>query len=259
MKIGITVCSALLGMMLLVESTYAAHPLITDDVGTQGKGTFQLEVNTEFARDEEAEAGAVTEEKGMEASAVLSYGILETLDIVVGLPYTRIEVKENANTVLDEQGLSDASLELKWRFFEAGGTNFALKPGVSFPTGDEKKGLGTGKYGLSLFLIADREADALTFHLNLGYYRNNNRFEEKENLWHASLAAELKASEAVRIVGNIGIEENPDTASDTDPAFALAGIIYAVSENFDIDLGYKVGLSSAETDSTVLAGMAFRF
>lgn len=105
-------------------------------------------------------------------------------------------------------------------------------------------------------MIADRKADALTFHLNLGYYRNNNRFEEEENLWHASLAAEFQTSEAVRIVGNIGIEENPDPASDTDPAFALAGIIYALSENIDIDLGYKARLSSAETDSAVLAGMA---
>lgn len=144
-------CPALFLMILLAGSTYAAHPLITDDVGTQGRGKFQLELNSEFACDEEAKAEVITEEKGMEASAVLSYGIFETLDVVAGLPYGRIEVKENADTVFDEQGLSDASLKLKWRFFEAGGTSLALKPGVSFPTGDEKKGMGTGKYGMTLF------------------------------------------------------------------------------------------------------------
>jgi hypothetical protein len=30
-------------------------------------------------------------------------------------------------------------LELKWRFFEKDGLSFALKPGIAFPTGNEKK------------------------------------------------------------------------------------------------------------------------
>jgi hypothetical protein len=89
--------------------------------------------------------------------------------------------------------------------------------------------------------------------------RNNNRADEKENLWHASLASEWKASEAARIVANIGIEKNADPAADTDPAFALIGIVYALSQDLDIDLGYKFGMSDPETDQTVLAGMAFRF
>ena len=38
-------------------SLYAAHPLITDDTGTQGKGRFQLELNGEYSFDKGSEAG----------------------------------------------------------------------------------------------------------------------------------------------------------------------------------------------------------
>ncbi|MDI6762198.1 MAG: transporter [Thermodesulfobacteriota bacterium] len=44
-----------------------------------------------------------------------------------------------------ERGLSDFSFGLKWRFYEIEGFSFALKPGITLPTGNEKKGLGTGR------------------------------------------------------------------------------------------------------------------
>lgn len=148
---------------------------------------------------------------------------------------------------------------MKWKFWERAGTSLAFKPGVAFPTGDEEKGMGTGKYGLSAFLIGTQESEPWAFHLNLGYHRNNNRSGEEENLWHASLAAEWKASERAGIVANVGIEKNADPGAEDDPSFALVGFIYAVSEDLDIDIGYKAGLNDPETDQTVLAGLAWRF
>lgn len=49
----------------------------------------------------------------------------------------------------NEKGLSDASFEVKWRFYESKGLSLGVKPGMSFPTGSERKGLGAGKYGFS--------------------------------------------------------------------------------------------------------------
>jgi hypothetical protein len=65
--------------------------------------------------------------------------------------------------------------------------------------------------------------------------------------------------EHVTIAVNIGQETNTDKTADKDPAFALAGVIYAVSESIDVDLGVKAGLNDAETDVTYLAGIALRF
>ena len=39
----------------------------------------------------------------------------------------------------------------------------------------------------------------------------------------------------------------------------LGGLIYSVSENFDLDFGVKFGLNKPETDFAILAGIALRF
>src|SRR3972149_3750978 len=97
---------------------FAAHPLITDDTGTQGEGKFQLEINGEVTHDKETTDGVTTKEKGGEAAAAISYGITDDIDVVIGVPYQWKEVKEDDAVASDNDGISDVSIELKWRFFE---------------------------------------------------------------------------------------------------------------------------------------------
>lgn len=252
------------GLLALVSLAEAAHPLITDDTGTQGKGKFQLELNGEYGSDREASLGVESTERIIEAGATLSYGIIDTLDAVFGVPYLWIEGRETDITIPDsvhasEKGPSDLSFELKWRFFEKEGLSLAIKPGISVPTGNDRKGLGTGKYGLSTHLIATQELEPWEFHVNLGYIRNNNRFDERENICHLSVAAEYELFEGLELVANIGQERNPDKSTKRKPVFGLLGVIYEFTENFDLDAGVKVGITDPETDITALAGIAWRF
>jgi len=258
---GKSMCLILLILFppLFSTSVFAAHPLITDDTGTQGKGKFQIEVNSEFNYDKESEAGVTTKETGGEVGTILSYGITNNMDIVLGIPYQWFKVKEDGETISREKGLSDISLELKWRFFDTDGWSFALKPGVSFPTGKEEKDLGTGKVTYSMFLISTKEIEPLAFHFNLGYIRNENKLDERKDIWHISLASELKLIKDLRLVANIGAERNPDKSSNKHPAFILGGLIYSITENFDIDIGIKGGLNKPETDWTILTGVVWRF
>ncbi|MBI5592345.1 MAG: transporter [Deltaproteobacteria bacterium] len=83
--------------------------------------------------------------------------------------------------------------------------------------------------------------------------------DEEKNIWHASLATTYDVVENLKIVGNIGVEKNPDKAADNDPAFILGGVIYSISKSFDIDFGLKYGLTSSETDMSMMAGTCFRF
>lgn len=253
-----------LGFMILFAllcygKAFAAHPLITDDAGTQGKGKLQIEVNGEIGIDEEDAAGIAVKERVVKAATIVSFGLAETVDAVVGAPYQWVAVKEDGVTTSDVAGAGDVMLELKWRFYEKDGLSIAVKPGVSVPTGDEQKGLGAGKYGFSTHLIATQEMEPWVFHLNLGYIRNNNRADERENLYHVSLATEYRIKDAVRIVANIGQDHNPDRTTDRKPVFALAGVIYSIFKDMDIDIGFKAGITDPETDRTVLAGMAWRF
>ncbi len=243
----------------LFTVVHAAHPLITDDTETQGKEKIQLELNTEFAYDKERISGVRVKTEASELAAILSYGIVDHTDLIIGIPYQWIEVKVDGRTVLDEDGFSDISVELKWRFYEMHGLSFAVKPGLTIPTGDEDDGLGTGRMTYSLYFIGTQEMDPWAFHLNLGYIRNENKLDERKNIWHASLASEYKVDKNLRLVANIGAEKNPDKDSDTHPAFLIGGLIYSFTENFDADFGIKAGLNKPETDYAILAGVVFRF
>lgn len=251
-------------VLLWFESAFGAHPLITEDAGTQGKGKIQVEVNSEFSRDKEMSDGITTKEIGSEVATILSYGIFDNTDIVFGLPYQWKKVKEDAIVTSDVDGVSDISLELKWRFFEKEGLSFAIKPGITLPTGDENKGLGNGRASYGVVFITTKEIEPWAFHLNLGYSYNEYALREdrdanRKGIWHASLASEIEVVKDLKLVANIGMERNPDRTSNANPAFILGGIIYSITERFDVNLGVKGGLNKPETDLAFLAGIAIRF
>jgi hypothetical protein len=110
-----------------------------------------------------------------------------------------------------------------------------------------------------MFFISTKAMDPWAFHLKLGYFRHENKADERKNIWHASAASELMITQGLKAVANLGQERNPDHTSKKHPAFALAGLIYSLKENFDIDLGVKIGLNEPEADYSILAGFAWRF
>jgi hypothetical protein len=246
----ITLCM----MFIFAGESFALHPLITEDAGVQGKGKTEIEVGTEYAR--EAEDG--TTQKTTSVTTTISYGLNDSMDLILGIPYQNIRTK-TADSATDEDGIADTVVELKWRFFEKEGLSLALKPSITLPTGNKRRGLGNGRTAYGLYFITTKEMDPLTLHFNLQYKRNENRLNNQIDLWHVSLASEIKISEKIRFVANIGMDKNTNTASNVDPAFVLGGLVYSVSKDLDFDIGYKHGLNKPATDYSILAGITFRF
>ena len=243
-------------LLVLAQGAYASHPLITDDAGTQGKGKTQLEFNGEYER--EKGDGARSESFTGPTIPVLSYGISDNTDIALGASYQHVQTRdaEGTRTV---NGMTDTGIDLKWRFFEREGLAFALKPGITLPTGNDKRGLGAGRVTYHLDFIATKEIKPWDFHFNLGYTRNENGVHERENLWKVSLAGVLDVARNLKAIGNVGIERNTDRASHRDPAFVLGGLIYSIRESLDIDIGVRMGINRRGTDYSVPAGITWKF
>ncbi len=241
------------GILYSSVCAFAAHPLITDDTGTQGAGRIQIELNGECGNEKEDGVN----EKAYITAGTFTYGLADSLDLALGMPYQYIKTEGGEETG-NKKGISDAFFILKWRFLETNIFNFAIKSGISFPTGDYKKGLGSGKTAYSGFLINTINLEMFLFHVNFGYIRNENKLEEEKNLWHASLAGEYSIIKKLRIVLNIGTEKNSDPDSSGNPVFLLGGLIFSPNENFNIDAGYKYGLTDEETNYTILGGLTFR-
>ena len=221
----------------------AAHPLITDDTGTQGKGKFLFELNGQTGygagrSDVEAGTNVTAKERETELKAALTYGVIGNVDVILTLPYQWKKTEVGDVTISDVSGIADISVEVKWRFFEKDGLSFAVKPGITLPAGDKDKELGAGRATATLYLITTKKIDPWAFHLNLGYKRNENSVDEREDIWYASLAGEFKIMKKLKLVANIGMERNTDKASDTNPAFLLCGFLQ--SSRTRIDKGHDI-------------------
>ena len=242
--------------IMLGAPVYAAHPLITDDTETQGKGKFQLEVLGQAGYDRDKARDTIT--KNATPTIQLTYGLVDKVDLVVASTYQWNRTSDHG-TVSNENGIGDATLAVKWRFFEKDGYSLAIKPLFTFPSGDWDRGLGNGKATGSIYLIGTKDIKPFAFHINGAYIRNENKMGQEVSLWHASLAAEYEVIKNLKIVGNIGAQRNVVRGDDTPPCFLLGGVIYSLTEKIDLDIGYKYGITRPEIDHTVLAGITIKF
>jgi len=247
-------------LILRAVPVFGAHPLLTDDTFTQGKGKSQVEMS--FLYDSDDDDGIKTEISRPKAQ--FTYGLLDPLDIILDIPYLFLQQTQGGETT-SNNGIGDITLSLKWRFFgEKEGLQFAIKPSVTFPTGDDEKGLGFGReaYGITLISTFDREAWCVS--VNLGYLYNeyglqSNRDAYRQDIWFAGLSGQLRVIEKLWLVGEVGVARNPDVTSDTPPAYILGGFIHEITKNVDLDIGYRYGLNKPMVDYSILSGITIRF
>jgi len=251
---------------------WAAHPFLTDDTGTQGSGNWQLELQAERAQlDRTTDAGAGPVEQSRRITVftpVLTYGLLENLDVALGLNHVWQRVTENGVVTDDTDGMADSTLELKWRFYEADGFSLALKPGLLLPTGNENSGLGTGKPSWGVNFIATYDAKPWSFSGNVAY--NHVRYklqqdadENQADLWRVSGGLAYSVRDDLRLVGEAGVRTNQAKddpyQSGSTGQFAMLGAIYSPTDKIDLDVGFRRHLNNAELDWTILIGATFRW
>ena len=228
----------------------AGHVLLTEDTSTQGAGNFLLEFMYEQSRHEAADA----QEVGRDTVWTLYYGLLDPLDLILGVPYSQLEVTGSP----DVSGVGDMELAVKWRFYEKNALSFALRPGIVFGTGDETQGLGTGKNTANMFGVMSYDAAPWWFHLHAGITDNRSVPEEREHLTHYSAAVTRSFGDQWQLVADISRETNPDLSSNDDIESALFGIVYMPVPRFELNAGYRAAISDSAADVWLL-GAAIQF
>jgi len=252
--------------MLLPAKVMATHPLVTDDTGTQGKGHYQFEENGYYSFDMQTVDDIEVRSKAVSAGTTLTCGIHDNVDLVAGIPWKWSRIETGGSVTSDVEGIGDLVVQIKWRAIDTGdkGVSLAIRPGITFPIGNEGKGFGNGKATCGMMLIATGRNSTGAIHANIGYIRNRYQLEAdrssfRSSLWHASLAAELNATPSLRPVVNIGMDTNQRNFSGTDPAFLIGGLIYSPGKKLDLDIGIKKGLNDASVATSLLAGVTARF
>jgi hypothetical protein len=249
--------------LCMTAPAHAAHPLATDDTGTQGKLKFQTETTAEFGWDRENEHGITTKSSIQTLNVAVTAGIVDSIDLALSYPYIWQRIEDNAGNKLDNSGLSDLSLSLKWRFLELGSTSFAIKPYITLPTANHDRNLGAGRASYGATMISTIEVKPVTVHANIGYtnqkYTDIDEDGSREHLWSLSLAGTVEVHKGLQLVAEVGTTTNPDRRSTTWPTFMTGGVIYSAFENLDLSLGVKGGLNAPATDISLLTGVTIRF
>jgi hypothetical protein len=232
----------------------AAHPLLTEDTGTQGRGNSQLELTLDAFRDRLAGVNI----RGAQAAALFSYGVAQPADLQIGLPYLRVRENEGARRTL-LSGINDLSLDLKWRFWESGALSLGVKPGLTLPTGDEKKFLGAGRVTWGALLIGSYAPGTVAFHAHVGYRYYDNVVDLKTSLWHVSVASTWQVAESLKLVADLSRDTNPVPGYSTPLDYVIVGAIWSPLKNLDLDVGYRHGASGPALDRGLLAGVTLRW
>ena len=264
--LGVALCAAWAGPL------YAAHPYITDDTGTQGSGNWQLELMAEYDRNSrtaDTDGAAVRQVRKLTLlNPVLTYGLRDTLDVAFGASHLRQRTTEDGTVTQAADGTGDSTLELKWRFYERNGFSLGLKPGLVLPTGDEDRGLGTGKVSWGVNFILAQESEPWTFLANVAYARARYKLPadaeaNRANLWRVSAGVAYALRDDLRLVGEAGARTNGAKDDPFLPGrtghFAMLGLIYSLSDKIDLDAGVRKRVNRAEFDTAILLGATFRW
>jgi len=223
-----------LGLAAWSAPLWAAHPLITEDAGTQGRGGVQLEVNVE----RQSEGGLHPTLWG----GTLSYGLAEHLDLQLGFPY-QVGL-----------GQGDLAVDFKWNFWQRDELGLTFKPGITLPTGRVDHGIGSGRPTAGALLIFNYEPETWLFYTHAGYRHHQNTVDEPTSQKHLSAAVGVKPLARLKLIADLGY----DRIGDTTLRQYVLGVIYGITKDFDVDVGVRRG-NTAAVDRAVMAGITIRW
>lgn len=250
-------------VMLTAGSSYAAHPLVSDDAGTLGKGTVQVELNSDVGTDKESREGVTTKYHASQIASTIGVGATDKIDVTFGYTHPWGDGDVDGAEFKDT-GSTDFSLSMKWQLFEQEGLSIALRPQLGYSYAlDVPEDDHTIFYGAAV--IVSKEFEPFACHLNIGYtYNDYNlavvRDASRSSIWNFSLATTYDImKEKLKAVADFGATTNEDNTVNEMPVFGLAGLIYTVNKNIDLSAGAKVGLTEPETDFTGTFGLTLKF
>jgi hypothetical protein len=237
----------LAGAMWPGSGALASVPTGTEAASVEGKGAAEVGVNVGLEKDENG--GSTATETTL--TPWIEYGLTDALDLYLEVPWMSWKLGG-----AKESGVSDATLALKWMVYSSDGLSVALRPSISFPTGDDAKGLGSGKTNFGLILTAGIPLKPVDLTLNLGYSSNQNDVDEETALFYLSAEADWGVAPGWTLAGEVRVDTDPDKTSK-DPAYLLVGIDHNLSEKLSIGVGFKTKLNDAAPDSGLVVGLTF--
>jgi hypothetical protein len=230
------------------QAVFAAHPLQTEDTGTQGVGNVEFENGL-------ALVNAPGDARAFSYQPQLSYGLLPTLDLIVQPSWLGSRGSDGHYV----SGWGDTNLDAKWRFFGRAPWSLAIRAGAQLATSEHDQGLPAATVSTHELLVATYDEAPFTLHANVGDTQNPASSGLRSAVAHVSSALMWAASERLVLTVDGGAGSDPDRAQKSWPATLLSGLIYTIQPGLDADFGYQSSIGDAQITRQWLAGITYRF
>jgi hypothetical protein len=226
---------------------FAAHPLQTEDTGTQGARNVELENG--FAR--AVGAGSVLSTYQPQ----LSVGLATTVDAIVQPSFVVAHPRGQAVV----SGLGDTNLDGKWRFWGADPWSLAVRAGLELPTAQRGLGLRHGQVSEHALLVATWDAAPTTVYANVGLTHLPENGDARRDVGIVSAAVLHTVSERLILTVDGEFNQDPSALRHGWPGSLLAGAIWTARPGLDLDVGYQLSINAAAVTRQWMAGLTYRF
>jgi hypothetical protein len=234
-------------LALAVAPAFAAHPLQTEDTGTQGEGNVEIENGLARAR---FDATTLTMYQPQ-----VSLGLSPTFDAIVQPSWIR-QRSPGARSV---SAPGDANVDAKWRFWGSDPWSFALRAGLVTPTGRRGLGLPHGGVAEHVLLVATWDGAPTTVHANVGLARAPGAPGTRATVAHVSAALMQAIDERLILTVDGEADQDPDSRRHAWPGSLLAGAIWTARPGLDLDVGYQRSIDAQPLNRQWMAGLTWRF
>lgn len=237
-----------LALAATAPSSFAAHPLQTEDTGTQGAGNLEIENGLQHSRFDSTTQTTYQPQ--------LSLGLATTLDAIVQPAYIWQHTPQERAS-----GLGDTNVDAKWRFWGSDPLSLALRGGVALATNEHGFGLTHGKTSEHALLALTWDRSPTTVHANIGaiYIPRAAASPARRVMASVSAAVMQQVNEHLILTVDSTFAQSPNPHKSTWPGTALAGAIWTVRPGLDIDLGWQRSIDDTPIARTWLAGLTYRF
>ncbi len=185
-----------LGVLFWSAASLAAHPLATDDVGTQDPGRIEWEASA-FT----LPGGPALGPTAMGAGLAAHVGVTPRLAVGVGAMHAGLLSGEPWSSSFD------LAADMKWRLIEFGAEGdsggLALRFDYFAPTGFDARTHGHGLGGRAVMTLA---AGRLEYHLNAGLDRTGLGTSEVAWTTTVSNAVGFEARRGLRVLAEAGVQ-----------------------------------------------------
>jgi len=237
------------------------RPDKTENPFTVDAGHYQIEADLgTYTRD-------VNNRDGIDTRAFqifipnLRVGVLNNVefDIILGT-YNNVRTKFKNGTAEEHSGFGDTTLRMKVNFFgnDCGSIALGILPFIKFPTNQDNLGNNSIEGGI-IFPLAIGLSKRWDLGLQTEFDFNKNEPDPGYNVGFVNAA-----SFGYKITNRLGtyFELFTQTTTERNSQFVVTfdtGLLYLLTENFQLDAGVNLGLTQGADDFNPFVGFSVRF